>query len=181
MSATTHQEWKTLYRILYCIDVLTMIDEDYVERATTFDGQDAPPGDRLDGSESFRNYYKRLSVANTLDWNGKWRSERRETIKNASAIVDAIASQLQLTDYQTEEAHRIFANLSLELNEAHSTSLLALCICALVGRKDGRDYHPNQHHPRASRDTDFARIAEDIGVSYAALYSCWKRIRREVE
>lgn len=157
-----------------------MKDDEYVERATKFRWSEAPGGKRLDGSESFQNFHKRLSVWNSLDWNGKWKRRRRETRKNAVAIVDAVAGQLELTDYQTSETQTRFADLPPKYNKAYSTALLAVCIGALTAREDGRDYHPNQAHPNSDTQNEFTEVVDDIGVSYSALYSCWKALRREI-
>lgn len=157
-----------------------MTDEDYVERATTFDGGDAPSGERLDGSESLQNYYDRLSVWNSLGWNGKWKDRNRETTKNTTAIVDAVAAQMELTDYQKAEAQRMFSNLPDRYNQARSTALLALCICAIVGVQDGRNYHPSQVKYNTA-DNIFVDIANEIEVSFSELYTCWRQLREEVE
>lgn len=157
-----------------------MTNDDQVERATTFNGDDAPPGKRLDNSESLDNYYSRLSLANSLDFNGKWKDRRRETQKNASAIVDAVAGQLELTDYQVNEAHRYFTVIPNRFNESHSTEVVALCVCGLAGRQDGRDYHPNAIRPSTDVDTTFAEIANGTGVSYNEFHSVWEAIRQEL-
>lgn len=158
-----------------------MVTEDFVERATTFNGSDASAGKRLDDYEYKKDYYRRLSVHNSLRWNGKWKDRRRETAKTASAIVDAVAGQLELTPYQKEEAHRKFSQLPDRYNKAYSTALLALCICGLVGRQDGRNYHPNQIHPDSNvhnQLTDFA--GETKGIYYRSFYKCWCAVKHEV-
>lgn len=155
--------------------------DDYVDQATTLKSSDAPDGERLDGSERHQDHYQRLAVANSLDWNGKWRDERRATRKDASAIIDAVASTLELTEYQTNKAHRYFDHLPDDYNQAYSTSLLALCVTGMAGRDDGRDYHPNNVHPESETDGAFVEFArDDLGASYEQLYSCWNRIRGEL-
>lgn len=154
-------------------------DDDHVERATTFNGSDAPAGERLDGYETKQNHYRRLSAKNSLRWNGKWRDEQRETRTDAAAILDSVASHLELTPYQQKEANREFTALPDKYIEAYSTALVALCVCGLVGRKDGRNYHPNNlnsDHP----SSEFTRLVEDITVSHAALHKCWDSVEGEM-
>jgi hypothetical protein len=156
-----------------------MFDEQ-VDQATSFRSYDAPDGERLDGSEQFQDYYDRLGVANTLNWNGKWRDEHAETKRNALAIVDAVAGQLQLTDFQSGKARVWFTELPDKFNESRSTGLLALCICALVAREDGRTYHPNQYHDGSDVENNFVRVADDLDVTYSQLSSCWSAVKSEV-
>lgn len=156
-----------------------MTDE-YVEQATKITGSDAPDKQRLDGYESQQDLYQRLAVANSLDWNGKWRDEYRATRKDAAAIVDAIGSSLELTDFQKQRAKEYFDQLPDSYNEAYSTLLLALCVCGLSGRVDGRDYHPNELHPNSTSNGEFAHLAKRNGIRYSRLYSCWNRIEGEI-
>lgn len=158
------------------------MSDEYVEQATKITGSDAPDEMRLDGTESKQQMYQRFSVWNSLDWNGKWRDEERATQKDASAIIDAIASSLELTDLQATRAKSYFDSLPDSYNQAYSTALLAVCVCGLSGRQDGREYHPNTIHPSTDESTgSFAHLArEEIGVSYSQLYSCWNRVRGEV-
>lgn len=158
------------------------MSDEYVDRATTLSGSDAPSEKRMDGSETKQNYYNRLAVANSLDWNGKWRDERRATRKDSVAIVDAIASTLELTDFQTERAQKFFESLPKNYNEAYSTALLALCVCGLSGRKDGRRYHPNRIHPNTDDECagKFEELADDLSVEYSRFYSCWNRVEGEL-
>lgn len=160
-----------------------MVDDDYVERATTLDSTDAPQGTRLDNSETKQDYYRRLAVLNSLDYNGKWRDERRETAKNASAIVDAVAGSLSLTPFQKAEAHRRFAALPDKYNQSYPTSLVAVCVCGVVGAEDGREYSPKARHPDAAVDGWDYRwysVVQDTGVSYSEFHSCWESIKAEV-
>lgn len=156
------------------------MDDDNVDKATTFNGSEAPSGKRLDKSESFSDYYGRLAVANSLDFNGKWKQRRRETRKNASAILDAIAGQMQLTDFQKRKAHRLFSDLPSEYNESRPTALLALVIAALAAREDGRSYHPNQCASTSNITNNFTKIASELGFSYSRVYGCWQSVKHEV-
>lgn len=155
-------------------------EDDHVERATTFNGSDAPAGERLDGYESKQNHYRRLSAKNSLRWRGQWRDEQRETRTDAAAILDSVAGHLELTPYQHGEAERIFSGLPDKYVQAYSTALVALCVCSLVARQDGRSYHPNQTKAGSSVSTEFTRLVDDIGTSYTALYKCWCAVQGEM-
>lgn len=152
-----------------------MSDEDQVERATTFSASEAPGGERLDGSEAYSNYYKRLSELNSLRWNGKWSNTARENAIDRSATLDSVAGQLQLTDYQHDEAARIYQSLPTRIHEGYSTPLVAACVCGIVGREDGRDCHP--HNIRATTPhTNFGEFLKDHGYSFTETFRCWEAI-----
>jgi hypothetical protein len=163
-----------------------MTDHDEsVDEATIFDPTDAPLTDRLDGIESQRQHYQRLSVANSLNHNGKWRDENKQTEMNSQAIVDAVASQLELTDYQTERAKHFFDQLPDRFNQGYSTSLLALCVVGFAGREDGRRYHPSLISPSSVREphkpSPFRDLAIRLDISYSELYKCWHKVGRELD
>lgn len=156
------------------------MNDENVDQATLINGCEASSGERLDETETHRNLYRRLAIANSLDWNGSWRDEKRATTQDNHAIVDAVAAQLELTPYQKDEAHASLDSLPRELLGAYQSYLLALCICGVVGRRDGRDYHPNKAHPNADTDSKFGELFEDTDSEYSKLYSCWNRIDGEL-
>lgn len=151
-----------------------------MKEATSFNPYDAPLSERLDGTESKQDQFRRLRYQNTLRWSGKWRDERERTERAAHDIVASIAGQLELTRYQREESLRVFENLPDTYNQAYSTAMLALIVCGLIARQDGRDYHPNAIHPQSKKENEFTALADDIGVDHGQLFSCWRRIKREV-
>lgn len=157
-----------------------MTDDDHVEQATTFDAENAPPGNRLDGIESHYEHYNRLSLANDSRFNGKWTDEKQQTKKNSSAIVDAIAGQLELTDYQKSESHRIFSSLPGNFNRGYHTHLVAITVCGIVGVRDGRKYHPDHVHPDA-KETPIKQLINELGIQRGEYYSCWDAVKEEVE
>jgi len=130
--------------------------------------------------ESKREKYSRLALANSLNWNGKWRDEERATIQDNRAIVEAIAGQLELTDYQQERALTELERIPRELLGAYESAMLALCLCGLIARKDGRDYHPNHTHPNSDRDSTFVNLFAETSATYSQFYSCWKRVSSEI-
>lgn len=154
-------------------------DDDQVEQATTFSVNEVPGGRRLDGSEEYSDYYDRLSKLNSLRWNGKWSNTAREKAIDRSAILDSIAGELQLTDYQHDEASRRFRKLPTDVIQAHQTPAVALAVCAIVGKEDGRTYHYNQAHGQTD-ENDIKNIVDDIGVSYSEFATIWRTIQEEV-
>lgn len=150
------------------------------EEATTFNGCEAPSGMRADGVESFQNFYSRLSLANSLRWRGKWRDEGRMTHEDNHAILDSIAGQLELTDYQQTRAHNLIDKLPDTVFQAYQSLLLGLCVCGVVGYQDGRNYHPNS--VRTETDTSaadmYVELYEETDASYRAFYTCWKRVEQ---
>jgi hypothetical protein len=154
--------------------------DDQVEQATVFKGYEAPDGIRDDGTESHKNHYSRLALANSGNWNGFWRDEHKATEQDNHAIVDAIAGQLELTSYQRERAHAVLDSLPRELLGAYQSALLALAVCGVVAAEDGRDYHPNKAHPNSNSDTVFVTLFEETGAQYSKFYSCWNRVSSEI-
>lgn len=156
-----------------------MSDDETVERATTFSGDEAPAGKRLDGSETYSSHYDRLSKVNSLRWNGKWSNTRREKGIDRSAILSSIAGDLQLTSYQRSEADRRFHKLPTEVIRAHQTPAVALAVCAIVGKEDGRDYHYNQAHDQVDGG-EIKDVVGDIGISYSEFGTIWRKVQKEV-
>ena len=154
------------------------MSNNYQKEATTFDATDAPSGRRLDGTESFQRKYRRLSLANTLDWNGKWRDERRATQRDSMAIVDAIAAQLELTSFQKKRARQFYTDLPDNYNQAYSSRLLAFVVAGIAGLEDGRKYHPNNLR-EGNADDDYAALADEVGTP-SEIHSVWQRVRGEL-
>lgn len=155
------------------------MNDDYVERATVFNINEAPSKKRKDNSGTIRGLYARLEQRDDPRRTGGFLDEERRTIEDGAAIVNAVASSLNLTKRQREDAERRFQNLSDNFNQAYATELLAICICGIIGREDGRDYHPNNVHPRATTDNEFAGVVESAGIGYGRLFSCWNRIESD--
>lgn len=131
-------------------------------------------------NDAKRERYSRLALANSLNWNGKWRDEERATMNDNRAIVEAIASQLELTDYQQERALTELERIPRELLGAYESAMLALCLCGIIARRDGRDYHPNHAHPNSDHDSHFVTLFEETSASYSQFYACWKRVSQEI-
>lgn len=154
--------------------------EDQVEEATTFDPSEAPDGERLDGSETHRTRYERLADANTLRWNGAWRDEKQATDRDHTAILDSVASCLDLTGLQRRRAGEYLDYLPEEYRTKRSTAVVMTAICMISANEDGRDYHPNMVHPNSSAENELRDIQESIGFSYRLLFSTWNDVKEEL-
>jgi len=66
------------------------------DNATTIHPTDVPKSERAK--------YRRFRSDNQPGQNGKWRDETVHIPKDREAVLDAIAGQLELTDYQIERA-----------------------------------------------------------------------------
>jgi len=161
-----------------------MTDDGIADQATTFAVCDVADEQRLDGSESKREQYRRLSITNKSARAGKWRDERKHTRQDIAAVVNAIASQLELTDFQRERAHHYLTQLDPDRQQGYRSVTIALCVCGIAGRRDGRSYHPNHVAPGgevpSETVTTFVQIATDNGVRHTALYHCWSAIKRDL-
>jgi len=160
-----------------------MQGDEHVEQATTIDPTDVADVQRLDGIETKYNTYSRLSIANRSTWDWKWLDRTQKTTQDAAAVVEAVASQLDLTEYQTQRAARFLSQIKQERVQGYSTAALAICLCGLAGRLDGRAYHPNNllNDPLPSEPAEqFAEIARENDISYTALANCWSAVKGDL-
>lgn len=146
------------------------------KEATTFDLEDAPVTHRHDGTATQRQHYSRLRQANREGWTGNWVDENTLNQSDWDATIDAVASQFELTNYQTNRAKELFDRLPERFQRAYSLHLLAFCVCTIAGAEDGRDYHPNRLHDNADHSR-YKHLAREYDVTYSQVYACWSRIR----
>lgn len=126
-----------------------------------------------DQPAKYRDYgtptYEKFSHYNR-GWNGPKR-ENKEVNRNQDnlAIFDALAGQVELTDYQKAEGRRILTQLDLP-NLGRSVDLVAFSVCILVANDDVHDGH--RYWPTAN-DTcsEFTQIAENIGYDSNTILS----------
>jgi hypothetical protein len=149
------------------------------ENATRIDYKDAPNTKRQDGSETKRSQFRRLSVANGSVHNGKWKDRNQLTQKDGEAIFSAIVGKLELTPYQREETHRVFRQAEPELSREYRTALLVFAIAGHIGRRDGRDYHPQKLHPKAEH-SHYKFVANELDVTHSRLASCWHAVEEYI-
>ena len=97
-----------------------------------------------------------------------WDNESYQIYKMNSDLLNAVASQLELSRLQRSEALRRF--LSLNLGKwGQRVDLIAFCVCAVTVHQDGTDrtYHPNQL--QENRDSVFDEVASSLGLSDQAI------------
>lgn len=132
------------------------------ENATFFDPKE------VNASTSVN--YKRLRLYNRNTWKDR-REENKEVTHRQDnfAIYDALAGQLELTDYQKEKGRRVFDRLELD-DLGKPARLIAFGVCAVVSNDDvhgGSRYHPQMNNP----DELFEHIIERLGFTIGQLHS----------
>lgn len=144
----------------------------------TPDTKNATYFDPTEAEESSINY-RRLRLYNRNTW-----SDRREENKEVThrrdnlAILDALAGQLELTDYQKSEARRVFDELNLG-KIGKPARLIAFGVCAVVANDDvpdGSRYHPRMNDP----DELFEQIADNLEFTTTQRHMILSVIGREV-
>jgi hypothetical protein len=150
------------------------------ENTTIIDASDAPNGNRLDNSERLREHYRRLSAANTLKWNGKWKDKQRETKENAAALLGAVACQLELTDYQKQRAHQHLNTIGSDYSDGYGLSTVAATLCGIVGWQDDRSYHPNSLRNDWRGENDMANFLRSEDIRFSTYARCWGAIENEL-
>ncbi|WP_264822352.1 hypothetical protein [Halocatena marina] len=142
---------------------------------------DADNGRRLDGFESFDAHYRRLSGLNQGVYTGKWADQSKLGQQDNLAVLDAVASTLELTPFQHRRSRLLFKQLGErgvigELSSPGSidTALVAASVCALVSRIDGRMYHPNRTDDR--NDELLTSFMDDRGYSDKSIRSCLNKV-----
>lgn len=153
--------------------------EQQPEHATEINPNDAPLTDRLDGTASQRQHYNRLSHANTLNWNGKWADENKLNEADWDATIEAVGSQLELTDYQVDRSKRLFRKLPENYQRGYRLDMLVFAVCTIAGREDGRNYHPNKLR-NGGDDTLYASVGTELELEYGPFYSCWKQVQGDL-
>lgn len=152
---------------------------------TKINSDDAPSGSRLDGIETYKQYYKRLDNANSPEWNGSWRDENITTDRDHKNLLDAVATSLEMTKHQRARAEKLVDGLDPRHFRANKNVAVILSICGHVGREDGRAYHP----VHIGRDREFIEddaidsfvgFADGANISMRDMAGCWERIGDEL-
>lgn len=160
------------------------LTEPDTSNATKFDARDLPGGNsyRGDGVETLANHYHRLSLLNQGIWTGTWADKSALNEQDNLAVFDAVASQLELTNYQKTRARLAFVSLDLqELSSPHGidAALVAAMTAAVVAREDGRMYHPS----RADNNNDalFLRLLDDADYDDRTVRSAYEKVLHRVD
>lgn len=114
--------------------------------------------------------YSRIQLLNRGTWKSRYEENKEVTHRRDNlAILDAISSQVELTDHQKAKARRVFDDLELgELGK--SAKLIAFGVCAVVANDDvhrGSRFHPQMEDP----DELFAELADRLGFTSSQLHS----------
>lgn len=142
------------------------------ENATTIPVDEAPPAKR----EKFRKF----RAYNTGLWNGPRRENKTAIMRQDNLhLYDAIASQIELTDYQQKRGR--VALDRIELNDFGgpnlTVDLVIWSICVIVANDDvpeGTRYWP---HPQTkSNDGLIEQVANDLGMDLSKQMSVLQRV-----
>lgn len=156
-----------------------MNSNDQREHATTFEPDDAPVTHRSDGTATQQQHYSRMRRYNQPGQHGKWVDENRRNESDWDATIEAVASQLELTDYQEQRAKKLFEWLPENHQRGRPLRYLAFAVCTIAGREDGREYHPNKllDHAEHSR---YKHVARELDIEYEKFYSCFDAVSGDV-
>lgn len=157
----------------------TIMDTDYIEPATRIDSSDAPSVSRYDGVESLKQFYHRLQLVNTLEWDWEWRDESQQRTKDRQAILDAIASSLELKTHQRERTKKILSDAPDSMRQGYEITLLTFCAAALACKPDGRHYHPDRS--ARNNDSTFSAVLDRLGLSHRQVRKCYRRLESRIE
>lgn len=152
------------------------MNEDHSDAATWLNPNDAPAYNRLDDTETLREHYRRLGLWNQEGRNGKWVDESQMTPKDRKHTLDAVAGQIDATDYQRERAWVLIQELSDSTLQGTAAGLICLAACAIACREDGRSYHPDQRRP-----DHFEQVRESLGFPERHYRRVYHRIETEVD
>lgn len=136
---------------------------------------------RLDGTETFNEYYRRLANLNTGIWTGTWADKEALRRSDNLAVFDAIAGQLELTPHQKNVARAAYDDLNLrELSspDGIDATLVAVMVCAVACRADGRMYHPSRGDE--TNDPLFVDLLSGFDYRPSVVHSCYAKVLNRV-
>lgn len=154
-------------------------------QSTKIDPDDSPSGNRLDGTESYKRYYKRLSNANSPEWDGPRRDENITTERDHKNLLDSVASSLELTPHQKSRAELVLDQIDPRHFRGNKNVAVILSICGHVGREDGRAYHPayigiDAENIDVDSTRSFVTFADGADLTMRDMAGCWERVGDEV-
>jgi hypothetical protein len=132
---------------------------------------------RHDGTATYEQHYSRLALLNSGLYNGKWGDNEQRRKNDNLAVFDAVASQLELTNYQKTVGRRAFSELNLrDLSspDGIDTTLVAIITAAIVVRADGRFYHPNRDIN--NNDIPFVRLLDSLDYRESVIHSAYQKV-----
>lgn len=129
--------------------------------------------DLLDVSPEEREHYRTLQNTNRGYWRGRADSANQTAIDRRERY-QAIASNLELTAWQTNYGYRLLESLDLR-RMGLSLDLVVLSVCALVVREDGREYYP--YRSPDNNDQAFQDFVSESDLRDHEIASCMEKIR----
>lgn len=148
---------------------------------TYFLADDAPPALRLDKSETFRQLFNRLKKYDDGAFGLKWYDEALLRRREKRALLDAIASQLDVPRSVKAAGKSWITRLDLRrykrMGEPGAAPVLAsFALCAYLCHRRGWPTHPNcpQLHDR------FAYIKDDLGITDEEFTTFFGRVEHDV-
>lgn len=144
------------------------------ENRTTIPVKDAPPHRR----EKFRKF----RAYNTDMWNGP-RRENTEQIRRQDNLhtYDAIAAQMDLTDFQKHRGRRVFDDLHVK-SLGKPVEHIIFGVCLAVANEDvpeGTRYWP--HPESAANDETFRDVADSLGLDLKEQLSVVQQVKAKSE
>lgn len=154
--------------------------ENDTDNHTTFHAEDAPNTPRLDGVETKREKFSRLSKLNTGLYNGKWGDQTKIRSKDNKAIFDAVSGQLDLNVHQQQRGRQVLETLNIR-EIGRPIYLIVFSLCARVYNQDASDenrYHPNRSD--ANNPDRFLEVAEGLELRTDSINSVYNKLEGEV-
>lgn len=144
------------------------------ENATIIPVGEAPPAQH--------QKYANFRAYNTDLWNGP-RRENKEAIRRQDNlhIYDALASELELTDYQKKEGRRIFDDLNIR-SFGKKVEYIIFAVCVLVANRDVPDGHRYWPHPQAQNNSElFAETARALDMNRSEQLSVVQQVAYDID
>ncbi|QCC48117.1 hypothetical protein [Halobellus limi] len=150
-----------------------MFDENEEEPTITPDGDNATKFHPDEAHESAQSHYRVLARYNSgIYTRGRTDQEKIRRIDNL-AVFDAIAGQLELTDWQKRYGRSVVDNLNLR-EIGHPVEAVVFAVCALTVRRDRRYYNPDRSDE--NNDSEFLRLKAELDLSDKKIRSLIHRL-----
>jgi len=153
------------------------------ENRTTYHAAEAPDVSRLDGTETKRQQMQRLfRQYQTGLKNGEWTDKEKMRSVDNIRMLNTIAGQLELTDYQQERARRILDSVSVPAFRSpdRDVALIGFSLCVLVYNDDTAT--ESRYYPTKTENPErFEPMAESISCSDGQVISMIEKIRKRIE
>ena len=142
------------------------------KNSTKFNKEEAPPGWRLSGYETYEVYYDLLSKMNRgthrrseTDHTKIWTYRKQLRRSDNLQLFDAISDTIDMIDRRRRLAKSLFKKFDYKKysqpgDGGTTVALLAVCTCAYVCWKEDLQTHPNH----TQKDERFQKILDELNV-----------------